>query len=232
MAEGYTVNIASAVKRAKTALTTGNTPKKIKAELAARAEKAAPRISKDLVTSFNQHPVTKELTAYNLTKKSELMGGYGNLASFYGLEIERIARHFMLFKGLFMGHKTTVTQSGTVFTVRLVFPPVADFYAVAEAPKGYGGSWLEKLEKLGSFAQTLETFLWTGMADGGKRNRIRRINGSRTGYAAQVPEMAYRTKFNPFIPEIPYITDIYQQVLGGGVGKKRLRDTIKTPLSK
>jgi hypothetical protein len=124
--------------------------KEITAALKAEAEKVLSQEKARLEDDFNNHPVTKEIEsgpeAMNI---SNTLGGYGNLFSFIGFDINaspidpvreligRIRLGKMVAKNL---------KTGTV-SFQVNIPSKTDFESVTKMPWETGRSWLFDIEK-------------------------------------------------------------------------------------
>jgi hypothetical protein len=216
------INHAEILKRAKTALNSGRTTAAIRSVLKTRAERVAPRIASMMVQELRSHPVTRELNS-PVTTPSFFMAHYGNLASFYGITTSEIDSHLAEFSSLFQLYNITIPKQGNTFSVNITFPSIEQYYSVAQTQ--YGRSWLRLMENVGTFEKTLEHFLWSPIE---RRSKT----GSRTGRAIQIhPTIVKRPYGSPVIMNIPYISDIYNTVLGArGKGVRVLSEAIRKAL--
>lgn len=158
--------------------------REVVAALKAEAEKTLQEEKLRLQDDFNNHPVTKEIEAGpDASNVSNTLGGYGNLFSFIGFDInanpvdpvrELISR-IRLGKIVKKNSKT-----GTV-SFQVNMPSKVDFESVTKMPWEGGRSWLFDIEK---------TISGLGYYLYGKYNKSR--SGTGTQSEKSVRNLAFR----------------------------------------
>lgn len=219
------INNVEIIRRATAAAKSGASETKIRAFLNAKAQGAAIKIGVELQKEFNAHSVTKELengpeaiTRVEGFPKGPVGGGYGNIASFFGLSESKINRDIEVMKALFTNYKVTIIRkSPGQFRITISFPALESFYKATPPPSdAYPKSWLECLEN--GLLQNFSHFLF----------RLRGFKSdSRSGTGLQVEPVL--RKGAQSVPSVPYIKRIYLNVLGqSGRAAAILRESIKS----
>jgi hypothetical protein len=210
------INSTSIIRKATDAIRNGAKEKEIRSFLNDKALSAATEISKNLQSEFDTHKVTSELrggaTGISYVEgmpKAPLGGKYGNIAAFFGLTDNKIASDLSIVRAILSRFTVKVTRkAAATYEISVSFPKEKEFYDVTPPPSdSYSVSWLKALE-LG-LLQNFSHFLF----------RLRGLNSSRTGVAIQVEN---KLRGDQQMPAVPYISSIYEKVLGAGEKSKQL----------
>lgn len=208
------INFLVINKKIKTALESGATTNRLQAIVRERANLAADSVVTVMNSEFDRHLVTKELSdGAGATTRQNLPSGpsggkYGNLAAYFGLPSDKIGEDLANLRGLLSVRRVEVVRNGLSFIIRLKFLNIENYYRATPPPDdSYSVSWLYAMEQ--AVVKNFGHFLF--------RLRGFKSDVSRSGTGVQVENTLRQASG---FPKIPYISDIYQKVLGAA-GKGR-----------
>ncbi len=150
-------------------------------------------IQQDMVSEFENHPVSKEISAGNdASNTSGLLGGYGNLFSFIGFDagenpISPISR--ILKKRIYS--KIQRRNNNGSFNLSIFAPDKEEVYANAQVGWMGGRSWADGIEKgisgLNRFLYD-EEGLKNSRSDTGvqTKNKVLSSSAGRTPYISEI----------------------------------------------
>jgi len=168
-----------------------------RAELRSEVQKLFSRSKMQMLTDFDEHPVTRELRdGPNASNKSNtLSGGYGNLFSFIGFHRNgpspvQVIRTMLESSGIKRIRVHGASTKSIRATVHTTVPSQEEIYGNTPMPWG-PGSWAEGIE--------------SGI-DGFSNYINARWFSSRSGKGVQVPHTVRSTSFSP----VQYLSQIYR----------------------
>jgi len=148
---------------------------------------------KEMIEEFQNHPVTKEISAgENASNSSGLLGGYGNLFSFIGFDqgSDPIGSLDSIFKRkIDFVLKSTNDRGG--FSIIINYPSQQSLEASAQVKWMGGRSWIDGIEK---GISGLDSFLYMDAGIKNSRsgsgiqskNKIRGVTQNKTPYVSEI----------------------------------------------
>lgn len=195
----FKLNVVGLNKKIEKSLESASSIRKATILIKEKSELAGEKIVTQLQSEFDAHPATLELSQGS--QANHRFFSRGNLASYFGLSESKIGEDLANIRGLLTVFKVKIDRDGLKYRIKIIFPPVGEFYSKTPAPsQAYGKSWLQSMEE--GLVQNFGRFFF-------KRRGLEPY--SRSGTGIQISNVISGGVST--VPKIPYIKSIYNKVL-------------------